>query len=158
MLPSIPQPPLLETTVLLVRVEDRRGLSHLHVARSLNGLDQWTLDPVPAMSPIEDDPYSAWGFEDARAVWVQDLERFAVTCTAYGPVGPSVHLAFTTNFVAFEHLGTVMPPADKNAALFPRRINGMWVMLHRPITGNDRRADVGCLDPWTSSAGGLLSR
>jgi predicted GH43/DUF377 family glycosyl hydrolase len=27
-----------------------------------------------------------------------------------------------------------MPPEDKNAALFPRRIGGEWALLHRPTT------------------------
>ena len=29
-------------------------------------------------------------------------------------------------------LGPVMPPEDKDAALFPRRIDGRWAMIHRP--------------------------
>ena len=32
------------TTLLLCRVEDRRGHSHLCVARSANGLDKWQVD------------------------------------------------------------------------------------------------------------------
>jgi predicted GH43/DUF377 family glycosyl hydrolase len=38
------------TTLLLCRVEDRRGLSHLCVARSANGLDGWQIDPEPTLS------------------------------------------------------------------------------------------------------------
>lgn len=138
-------------TVLLVRVEDRAGLSHLHVARSENGFTDWTIDPIPVLSPVPGDHHSAWGFEDARAVWVPELDRFAITCTAYGPAGPSVHLAFTKDFVQFEHVGTVLPPEDKNASLFPRRLNGMWVMLHRPVMGAERRADI-----WLSRSADLV--
>jgi predicted GH43/DUF377 family glycosyl hydrolase len=29
-------------------------------------------------------------------------------------------------------LGPVMPPEDKDAALFPRRFDGRWAMIHRP--------------------------
>jgi predicted GH43/DUF377 family glycosyl hydrolase len=29
-------------------------------------------------------------------------------------------------------MGPVMPPEDKDAALFPRRIDGRWAMIHRP--------------------------
>jgi predicted GH43/DUF377 family glycosyl hydrolase len=35
------------TTLLLCRVEDRRGLSHLCVARSRNGWDGWQIDREP---------------------------------------------------------------------------------------------------------------
>ena len=28
----------------------------------------------------------------------------------------------------------IMPPEDKDAALFPRRIGGYWAMIHRPVS------------------------
>ena len=34
-------------TLLLCRVEDRTGLSHLCAARSANGIDGWRIDPQP---------------------------------------------------------------------------------------------------------------
>ncbi len=141
-----------DTTVLLVRVEDRRGLSHLHVVRSHDGFTDWRIDPLPAMSPIDGDSNASWGFEDARSVWVDELDRFVITCTAYGPAGPAVHLALTKDFDEFEHLGIVMPPEDKNASLFPRRINGSWVLLHRPVTITGNTADV-----WLSRSSDLAS-
>ena len=141
-----------DTTVLMVRVEDRRGLSHLHVARSLDGFSGWKIDHVAAMSPLEGDHNALWGFEDPRSVWVEELERFVVTCTAYGPGGPAVHLSLTTDFENFEHLGMVMPPEDKNASLFPRRIKGSWVLLHRPVTVTGNTADV-----WLSRSTDLVS-
>src|ERR1700676_5634576 len=39
------------STLLLCRVEDRRGLSHLCVARSVNGVDGWQIDPQPTLMP-----------------------------------------------------------------------------------------------------------
>jgi predicted GH43/DUF377 family glycosyl hydrolase len=139
-------------TVLLARVEDRQGLSSLHVARSSDGYSGWRIDPTPAMTPMENDHNSAWGFEDARSVWVDELERFVVTCTAYGPAGPAVHLSLTRDFNEFEHYGIVMPPEDKNAALFPRRIGESWVLLHRPVTVTGHTADV-----WLSRSSDLVS-
>ena len=37
-------------TVLLARVEDRRGISHLTVARSPNGLDDWSIASASFLS------------------------------------------------------------------------------------------------------------
>src|SRR5437870_11399986 len=37
------------TTLLLCRVEDRRGLSHLCAARSRNGVDGWQIDSQPTL-------------------------------------------------------------------------------------------------------------
>ena len=39
------------TTLLLCRVEDRRGHSHLCAARSKNGVDGWEIDANPTMIP-----------------------------------------------------------------------------------------------------------
>ena len=77
-------------TVLLARVEDRRGISHLTVARSANGIDDWTIDPTPLLAPDDETVSEQWGFEDPRVVWVDELARWVITCTAYGPAGPAV--------------------------------------------------------------------
>ena len=39
------------STVLLCRVEDRRGHSHLAVARSADGISGWQIDPEPSFAP-----------------------------------------------------------------------------------------------------------
>ncbi|HUZ15690.1 MAG TPA: hypothetical protein VMU72_05880 [Gaiellaceae bacterium] len=121
-------------TVLLARVEDRRGISHLSVARSANGIDDWTIDPTPLLAPDDETASEQWGFEDARVVWVDELARWVITCTAYGPAGPAVFLATTEDFSTVERYGIVRHPEDKNAALLPHRIDGRWVLLHRPKT------------------------
>jgi len=122
-------------TVLLARVEDRRGISHLAVARSANGVDGWTVDAAPLLAPDEAIASEQWGFEDPRTVWVDELDRWVITCTAYGPAGPGVYLATTADFRSVERYGIVRQPEDKNAALLPHRIDGRWVLLHRPKTG-----------------------
>ena len=122
------------STVLLVRVEDRRGISHLTVARSKNGLDEWAVEPEPLLAPDEDVASEQWGFEDPRVVWVEELGRFVITGTAYGPAGPAVYLATTEDFTTVERHGVIRHPEDKNAALLPHRVDGKWLLLHRPKT------------------------
>jgi hypothetical protein len=39
------------TTLLLCRVEDMRGHSHLTVARSKDGISNWEIDPEPTLAP-----------------------------------------------------------------------------------------------------------
>jgi len=120
--------------VLLARVEDRRGISHLAVARSANGIDGWAIDSEPLLAPDDGIESEQWGFEDPRTIWVDELDRWVITCTAYGPAGPSVFLATTEDFTSVERYGTVRHPEDKNAALLPYRIEGRWVLFHRPQT------------------------
>jgi len=123
-----------DQTVLLARVEDRRGISHLAVARSANGVDSWTIDPQPLLAPDDAVASELWGFEDPRIVWIDELGRFVITCTAYGPAGPAVFLATTEDFRSVDRHGIIRQPEDKNAALLPYRIDGRWILFHRPKT------------------------
>ena len=123
-----------ETTVVLARVEDMTGISHLTVARSANGVDGWSIDPEPLLAPAVGVTTEQWGFEDPRVVFAPELERWVITCTAYGPAGPAVFLATTEDFTSVERHGVIRQPEDKNAALLPYRIDGKWILFHRPKT------------------------
>ena len=119
----------------LCRVEDRRGHSHLCAARSANGIDHWVVDAQPTLLPDPTNyPEEMWGIEDPRITFVEELGKYAVAYTAFGRNGPGVALALTTDFKTFERRGVVMQPEDKDAALLPRRINGSFVLIHRPVT------------------------
>ena len=122
-------------TLLLCRVEDRRGISHLCAARSTNGIDGWRIDQEPTLvaNPREY-PEEIWGIEDPRITYVPELEKYAVAYTSFARGGPGVSLALTKDFRSFERFGVIMPPEDKDAALLPRRIGGYWAMIHRPVT------------------------
>jgi len=123
------------TTLLLCRVEDRRGHSHFGVARSANGVDGWKIDPQPTLSPDPINfPEEVWGIEDPRITYLPELSQYAIVYTAYSRVGPGVSLALTKDFAHFERYGMIMAPEDKDAALFPRRIGGQWVLIHRPVS------------------------
>lgn len=122
-------------TLLLCRVEDRSGLSHLCAARSENGIDGWRIDAKPTlMASPHDYPEEIWGIEDPRITYVPELEQYAVAYTSFARGGPGVSLALTRDFKSFERFGVIMPPEDKDAALLPRRINGYWALIHRPMT------------------------
>jgi predicted GH43/DUF377 family glycosyl hydrolase len=120
-------------TVLLVRVEDMRGISHLTVARSRDGVSGWRFEETPLIAPQPDAyPEEIWGCEDPRLTWLPEQDAWAIAYTAYSRRGPLVSLAMTRDFIDVQRLGPVMPPEDKDAALFPRRIDGRWAMIHRP--------------------------
>src|SRR5678815_2042368 len=122
-------------TLLLCRVEDRRGISHLSAARSANGVDGWRIDPEPTLiaNPREY-PEELWGIEDPRITYVPELDKYAVAYTSFARGGPGVSLALTKDFRSFERYGVIMPPEDKDAALLPRRIGGYWALIHRPVS------------------------
>lgn len=126
-------------TLLLCRVEDCSGISHLTVARSDDGISNWRIDPEPTLEPDpESHPEELWGLEDPRVVWVPELESYAICYTCYSQRGPGVSLALTKDFKTFERIGNIMPPDDKDAALLPRRFDGRWVLIHRPLPPTGR--------------------
>lgn len=130
-------------TVLLVRVEDRRGHSHLTVARSANGVTNWRIDSKPSFPPdLESHTEEIWGVEDPRLTWVPERDEWIIAYTAFSPSGPMVSLARTTEFVSFARLGPVMPPEDKDAAVFPRRFGGQYAMIHRPVSAGSSGAHM----------------
>ena len=130
------------STVLLCRVEDRRGLSHLTVARSRNGYSNWLVDEKPLLEADPSLDYEVWGVEDPRLTWIDELGVWVIAFTSFGPGGPGLSLATTKDFHTVERLGMVRAPEDKNGALLPRRVGGDFILFHRPVTALTHRADI----------------
>jgi predicted GH43/DUF377 family glycosyl hydrolase len=122
-----------DETVLLVRVEDLRGFSHLTFARSRDGLTNWQVDEKPALVPEPDYDEEQWGIEDPRMVWLEEQQEYAITYVSFSKGGPVVSLALSKDLKTFQRRGAMLPPEDKDASLFPRKINDRYVLIHRPI-------------------------
>ena len=117
-------------TLLLLRVEDRTGISRLVVATSADGFTQWQIDPRRGLVPDPERFEEHWGIEDPRITKVDD--EYLIVYTGFSLGGPLVCLAATKDFVTFERRGVLHPPDDKDAALFPERFGDRWALIHRP--------------------------
>lgn len=126
-----------DDVLLLLRVEDMEGRSHLTVARSRDGVGEWRIEDEPLICPEngESVPYELFGCEDPRLTWLDDLGKWAIAYTGYSPFGPGVALATTQDFKSVERHGLILAPNNKDAAIFPRKIDGKYWMLHRPSAG-----------------------
>jgi predicted GH43/DUF377 family glycosyl hydrolase len=114
------------------RVEDRRG--H-HTLRRSATARRLLIDPEPTLqADPERHPDELWGIEDPRITFIEELGKYAIAYTAFSRGGPGVALALTSDFKRFERLGLVMQPDDKDAAVLPRRVDGSFALLHRPMT------------------------
>lgn len=72
----------------------------------------------------------AMGCEDPRLVWFEGF--YYIFYCAYDNKKPRIAIAKTTDFVTYEKLGTIDHfAADKDAFIFPRRINGKIALMHR---------------------------
>lgn len=66
---------------------------------------------------------------DPRVCWVED--RYYITwCNDY--FGPTIGVAYTYDFMKFYQMENAFLPYNRNGVLFPRKINGKYVMLSRP--------------------------
>ena len=104
------------------------SLSHLRLARSRDGI-HFTIDEKPFLFPARMD--ESYGIEDARITFLEG--KYWITYTAVSEHGPGVGLAVTTDFVNVERIGMILPPPNKDAVLFPKKINGKYQLLHRPM-------------------------
>jgi len=134
-----------DETVLLLRIEDLEGRSHITIARSVDGETGWRVEDQPFLAPGSADyPEEAWGCEDARVTYLQGMSRWVIAYTAYSHLGAGVALACTRDFRSVDRLGLMLAPNNKDAALFPRQIRGKWWMLHRPMAGGQEHIWLTC--------------
>lgn len=112
------------------RVDDKARNMQLHAGFSKDGLN-WDINPerisfktdIPEMAEFQ------YGY-DPRVVWIED--RYYVTwCNAYG-WRPTIGVAYTYDFKEFIQLENAYLPFNRNGVLFPRKINGKYVMFSRP--------------------------
>ena len=114
---------------LLYRAVGDDNISRIGYAVSVNGYEFFRFDK-PVFTPRG--VAESKGCEDPRVVNIEG--KFYMTYTAYSLKGIRVAIAFTRNFIQWERLGVVLPDMEnKDAVLFPEKINGRYVMLHRPM-------------------------
>ncbi|MFH1582847.1 MAG: glycosidase [Candidatus Falkowbacteria bacterium] len=127
-------------TLLNVRVEDRRGKSRLVCFCSKNGITDWEIDENTIFSG--DPKEESYGVEDSRLTWIGSLNEWAIVYTRHSTCGPMINIATTVDFKKFNYLGNVLPPENKDAAIFPETINGYWWLIHRPV-GDSKQIWIG---------------
>jgi predicted GH43/DUF377 family glycosyl hydrolase len=125
-----------DEVVLLLRVEDHAGHSNIHIARSKNGVTDWKIESEPILRYGEKNwRYEQWGCEDPRVTYLAEEKRWYITYTAYSPNGAAVALACSDDLIDVERIGLIFSPNNKDAVLFPKKINNRWAVLHRPDAG-----------------------
>jgi predicted GH43/DUF377 family glycosyl hydrolase len=102
-------------------------LSHLRLAWSDDGV-HFVPDRVPTL--LGQGPLESFGIEDCRVTQIEDV--YHLTFTAVSPSGVGVGLITTRDWRRFDRHGMIIPPSNKDCALFPEKIGGEYLALHRP--------------------------
>jgi predicted GH43/DUF377 family glycosyl hydrolase len=57
---------------------------------------------------------------------------YYLTFTSVSPSGVGVGLITTRDWARFDRHGMIIPPSNKDCALFPEKVDGQYLALHRP--------------------------
>jgi len=135
--------------ILLLRVELLEGKSCFVLARSKDGYD-FEVEKEPIMLPSQEEPFATYekrGIEDPRITPFED--KFYIFYTAYSRYGPRIALAETRDFKEYKRIALVSQPGNKDAVLFPGKINDLFIRFDRPSTGTKS-------DMWISYSPNLI--
>ncbi len=122
--------------ILVPRVEDGRRDNRLHVARSRDGI-HFTIEPEPIDLPgsPEDLVWEKHRY-DARVTPLEGAFYIAYCAQTMGEV-VRIGLARTEDFRTFERLPFPTQPWNRNCALFPEKVGGLYARLDRVMSGSD---------------------
>jgi beta-1,4-mannooligosaccharide/beta-1,4-mannosyl-N-acetylglucosamine phosphorylase len=111
------------------RCDNRKREMNIHRGFSQDGI-RWQIEDVPIDWQYPDPELAVFEYRyDPRVTWLED--RYYVTwCNGYH--GPTIGIGYTYDFERFDFLENALLPFNRNGVLFPRRINGKYVMLSRP--------------------------
>ncbi|WP_254434257.1 glycoside hydrolase family 130 protein [Halobacillus sp. Marseille-Q1614] len=104
------------------------SLSYIRLARSKDG-EEFTIDSEPFIYP--ETKHETWGVEDPRVTLIDDT--YYIQYSAASQLGIGVGLITTEDFQTYERHGLMLHPENKDAAIFPEKINGKYYTLHRPV-------------------------
>jgi predicted GH43/DUF377 family glycosyl hydrolase len=102
-------------------------ISYLQVVYSRDGRN---VDPSKGAAFQPANEYEEFGVEDPRITRIGDV--FYFTYVAVSRHGVATALASTKDFRTFERHGIIFCPENKDVVLFPEKIDGSYVALHRP--------------------------
>jgi predicted GH43/DUF377 family glycosyl hydrolase len=103
-------------------------VSHLRLLASDDGVhfaEQENYLPLFGKGYLE-----RFGVEDCRVTQIDDT--YYLTYTAVSDSGVGVGLLITNDWQHFESGGMILPPHNKDCAIFEEKINGKYYCLHRP--------------------------
>lgn len=114
------------------RGETVTGRPHLFVGFSDDAI-HWSIDEQKiAFVDEKGQPYQPLYAYDPRVIKVEDT-YYIIWCGDFD--GAAIGLAKTDDFKTFVRLENPFLPFNRNSVLFPRRVDGKYLMLSRPSDG-----------------------
>jgi len=102
-------------------------MSHIRLARSKDGIN-FSVEDQPFIYPLDES--QKYGVEDARVTFIEG--RYYINYTVVSEGSWATALAVTDDFKSFGNKGVIFHPENKDVSIFPERVNGKYLALHRP--------------------------
>ena len=118
-------------------------LSHLRLLCSDDGLRFYEPGGFPVL--MGEGAQQCFGIEDCRVSLLE--KKYYLTFTAVSGNGVGVGLRTTFDWKNFQSHGMILPPHNKDCAIFEEKINGLFYALHRPSS-----VDIGGNYIWIASS------
>ena len=121
--------PFQGTFAGVFRCDNKKREMNIHRGKSVDGFS-WKIDEQPIEWQFKNAENSRFEYRyDPRVGWLED--RYYITwCNGYH--GPTIGIGYTFDFESFHFLENALLPFNRNGVLFPRKINGKYMMLSRP--------------------------
>jgi predicted GH43/DUF377 family glycosyl hydrolase len=123
------------------------SISHFRRARSRDGV-HFVVEDRAAFSAGH--ALEAFGVEDPRITRIGDV--YWLNYTAVSSAGITTGLASSRDLLAFERHGIIFSPPNRDVTIFPERVNGRYLALHRPMP-----EDIGRPAIWLASSPDMLA-
>jgi predicted GH43/DUF377 family glycosyl hydrolase len=104
-------------------------ISHLRLVCSDDGVHFYEPKNVPNKI-FGEGALETYGIEDCRVCLIEG--SYYLTYTQVSENGVGVGLMQTKDWVNFSRKGMILPPHNKDCALFEEKINGKYYCMHRP--------------------------
>ncbi|MEP7108792.1 MAG: glycoside hydrolase family 130 protein [Ferruginibacter sp.] len=103
-------------------------LSHLRLLCSDDGVGFYEPEGYPLL--VGEGILETFGIEDCRVTFLEN--KYHLTFTAVSGNGVGVGLRTTADWKNFQSHGMMLPPHNKDCAIFEEKINELYYALHRP--------------------------
>lgn len=123
-----------ELTAIDARIINYKGadylttLSHLRLLCSDDGIHFYEPEGYPPLTG--EGELEAFGIEDCRVTFLEN--KYYLTFTSVSENGVGVGLKTTIDWKNFQSYGMILPPHNKDCAVFSEKISGMYYAFHRP--------------------------
>jgi predicted GH43/DUF377 family glycosyl hydrolase len=103
-------------------------MSHLRLVSSSDGIHFHQDSSYPPM--FGQGELESYGIEDCRVTQIGDI--YYLTYTQVSPHGVGIGLSSTSDWRSIRQHGMMLPPHNKDCAIFSGKIAGRYYALHRP--------------------------